>query len=383
MSTYFFHLGTTSQLSEKEVEILLGETTFHKVFDNLIAVDLTSDEEAQNIFKMLGGSIKILKEENKFKAKSEADIYQNLVDYLKQITVKINFALTEYGESKFELLSSQELKKSLRNEGISSRYIESGAQGVSAAILLHQNNIQELNVIHQENEIILATTLDVQDIDDWTNRDRNKPYSDRKKGMLPPKIARVMVNIAGKDFNIDNSNKVLYDPFCGSGTVLMEALLRGYKVVGSDLDNKAILGSKNNLEWLISKYDVSGSTNVFHADASSVTENQTQGKVDLIVTEPFLGKPSPTEGQLEDIFKGLEKMYLGAFQTWTRILKADSTVVIIFPFVKTEKKTFSLERIIDKLANKGYTPLFSPLFYSRPNAIVQRQIMVFKFNSNQ
>jgi tRNA G10 N-methylase Trm11 len=330
MSTYYFHLGTTSQLSEKEVEILLGETTFHKIFDNLLAVELNSDEEAQNIFKMLGGSIKVLKEVKKLVAKTEEKVYSNLVEFLKEVEVKINFALTEYGESKFEPLVAQELKKALRNEGISSRYIESGAQGVSAAILLHQNNIQELNVIHQEKEIILATTLDIQDIDDWTKRDRNKPYSDRKKGMLPPKIARVMVNLAGKDFNIDNSNKLLYDPFCGSGTVLMEAMLRGYKVAGSDLDNKAVLGSKNNLEWMITNYGVSTSNNVFHADVSSVTENQLRGKVDLVVTEPFLGKPSPTEGQLEDIFKGLEKMYLGAFQTWTKILKEDSTVVIIF-----------------------------------------------------
>lgn len=380
MSTYFFHLGTTTQLSEKEVEILLGETPFHKIFDNIISADLNSDEEAKSIFKMLGGSIKILKEVKKFVAKNEEEIYSNLVEFLREITVKINFALTEYGQSKFELLSPQELKKVLRNEGISSRYIESGTQGVSAAILLHQNNIQELNIIHQEEEIILATTLDIQDIDDWTIRDRSKPYSDRKKGMLPPKIARLMVNLAGKDFNIDNSNKVLYDPFCGSGTVLMEGMLRGYKVVGSDLDNKAVLGSKNNLEWMMTKYGISTSINVFHADVSSVTENQLRGKVDLIVTEPFLGKPSPTEGQLEDIFKGLEKMYLGAFSTWTKLLKEDSTVVIIFPYVKTEKKSFSLEKIIDKLANKGYTPLFSPLFYSRLNAIVQRQIMVFKFN---
>ena len=30
----------------------------------------------------------------------------------------------------------------------------------------------------------------------WFKRDRAKPYSDRHKGLLPPKIARILVNLA-------------------------------------------------------------------------------------------------------------------------------------------------------------------------------------------
>ena len=73
-------------------------------------------------------------------------------------------------------------------------------------------------------------------------------------------------------------------------------------------------------------------------------------------------------------------MYIGAFKQWTKLLKNDAVVVIVFPFVQAGKRAFSLEGMIDKLQQLGYTPLSEPVFYHRPQAIIQRQIWTFKLS---
>lgn len=379
MHTYFFLLGTTPLLSKAEFAVVSPQDSFQAFGENFLVVKLDSDETARLLLETLGGMVKVLKLEEECAVHSQEDLYRMLESHLIDAGKKPHFSLTEYGISPYGELSAQDLKKRLRERGISARYVESPSQGLSAAVLLHQKNVQELFILHEKEKLYFATTLAVQDIDTWTKRDRSKPYADRKKGMLSPKLARIMVNLSGKELEIINSNKVLYDPFCGTGTVLMEALLRGYRVIGSDIDQKACLGTQKNLAWLSQEFNQENNSLIFQSDVSGVSEFQTKGKVDLIVTEPFLGKPSPQVAQLEGIFRGLEKMYLGAFQTWTKILKDEAKVVIVFPYVSLNQSVFSLEKIIDKLAEKGYTPLVKPIFYSRPGAIVQRQIMIFEF----
>jgi hypothetical protein len=62
--------------------------------------------------------------------------------------------------------------------------------------------------------------------------------------------------------------------------------------------------------------------------------------------------------------------------------------VIIFPTVTTadargREHTYALDKIIDKLETFGYTTLSKPVLYSRPNAIVKRQIYRFRFNKKK
>ena len=68
----------------------------------------------------------------------------------------------------------------------------------------------------------------------------DKPYRDMRRGMLPPKLARSLVNLAiGAK---SPSDMTILDPFCGTGTVLMEAMLLGTHVVGTDLAPAVFMG---------------------------------------------------------------------------------------------------------------------------------------------
>lgn len=50
---------------------------------------------------------------------------------------------------------------------------------------------------------------------------------------------------------------VILDPFCGSGTILTEAMLINYKnLIGADISPKAINDTKKNIEWIIRNYEL-------------------------------------------------------------------------------------------------------------------------------
>ncbi len=375
---YYFLLGRTPELSFQELKSLVSEAVT-MISPEIAAAKLSSDQEAKDIFNQLGGSIKVMRDEGHFTLVDDQTIYQYLAAFLDQ-SDRPTFALAEFGRKNLQRLAPDEIKHLLKEKGKSSRYIESERDGLSASVLLHHKNVVELNVIQTESEVILAQTIAVQDIDDWTRRDRQKPYADRKKGMLPPKLARLMINLGQQE----TQRGLLYDPFCGSGTVLLEGLMKGYQVVGSDLDRVAIQGTQENLAWFADTYNTAQNAGrAFQADATGVHRDLIGAEVNIIVTEPFLGKQTPNPEQLPNVFKGLEKLYLGAFKQWTKILAKSARVVIVFPYTEVGKHVYSLESLIDKLKSLGYTPLLDPVVYARPQAVIQRQIWVFEFKGNE
>jgi len=65
---------------------------------------------------------------------------------------------------------------------------------------------------------------------------------------LHPKLARAMVNLTGA-----MPGEMLLDPFCGIGSILMEASLLGINSIGIDIMYKWIEGASINLHWIEDK----------------------------------------------------------------------------------------------------------------------------------
>ncbi len=383
-NTYFFLIGRTPDLSIKELQAVLPDPNLINLTEELVQAELESDEQAVELFNKLGGSLKVMKQVGVFNQVDEESLLDYIAAYLAQFP-KPTFAIAEINRNNIPKIQNQFIKNRLKARNIGSRFIDGSRGGLTAAVLTHHDLI-ELSVIRIDEDTIFTHTLATQDIDDWTLRDRVKPYADRKKGMLPPKLARMMTNLARGDWKKEqgegNEAKVpfLYDPFCGSGTVLLEALMLNLPVAGSDIDQDSVRGSQANLEWFAGAYQREVDGFVFYSDATLVTPEQLVKPVDILVTEPFLGKPDPQEMQLPNIFKGLEKLYWGAFRQWTKILNDKAVLVIIFPYVEAGKTAYSLEKLIDKLAVLGYTPVSEPIMYHRPQAVVQRQVWQFVFH---
>jgi tRNA (guanine10-N2)-dimethyltransferase len=200
----------------------------------------------------------------------------------------------------------------------------------------------------------------------WIKKDRHMPHIDPHAGMLPPKIARSMVNLVP----LDPNGKILLDPFCGSGRVLVEAAEVGYQIGGTDIIANQVQDTIENLQSM----NFSGQVELL--DATHLSEKFQN--IDAIVTEPFLGKSKFRPDEIRYIVPGLEKLYLGCLKDWLKVLKPGGFVVMVFPWFNDGKKEYKTSEIIDGKLKLSYNPLKRGIFYSRPDADVKREILVLQ-----
>jgi tRNA (guanine10-N2)-dimethyltransferase len=118
-----------------------------------------------------------------------------------------------------------------------------------------------------------------------------KPYMERRPrkrpffhpSAMPAKLARCMVNLAQPA-----SGDLVLDPFCGTGSFLIEASLIGCQPVGFDSQRRMVKGSLRNLHF----YGVNPE-GVLRADARYPPLR----RVDRVVTDPPYGRSSTTMGR--------------------------------------------------------------------------------------
>lgn len=415
--TYLFVWGTHPQLSVAEVRSLWPAAIIEPILPQIAKISLPEEETADNysselfnhpqkMIDLLGGTVKILEvveilsgiqtPDHQFRPLSNQALEQKIIDYFNAQPLihgekkRLKLALAEIGRDHLPPIKIAPIKSTLEGDGWPVRYYQSSRHGLPAAIYLHKSNIQELNLVQnpKNGEIYLALTKSVQDIDDWSFRDRQKPYADHKKGLLPPKIARIMVNLAlgpiASRSPEKNHSLTLLDPFCGSGTILMEAAFSEIQLLGSDTDSQAVTGTQKNLFWLNQEYHFEPSlvSQIIVQDATHLTDKDfAEQKINYLVTEPFLGKQTPRIDRVGDVFAGLERLYWGAFKNWTKILSENATLAIVLPTTTNQTgQKLNFNSLIDKAKSLGYTISSGPYEYYRPQAIIQRQIWILKYN---
>ena len=131
-------------------------------------------------------------------------------------------------------------------------------------------------------------------------------------GSMSPKLARGMVNLARA-----KKGSTVLDPFCGTGGILIEAGIVGARVIGTDIDEKMVEGTKKNLEYCnIKDY------NIFQGDAMYITLEE---KVDAIVTDPPYGISASTAGI------DSKKIYEESLVSMQELLKEDGYICMATP----------------------------------------------------
>ncbi len=296
-------LGRQGALGLAEMESLYGAEHVRPIGTMAAVV-----ETGTIPFSRLGGSLKAgtvldiipdIKLDAVFKAISKTIPRQ--LDGASEGKVRIGVSCYGFGTNGGEIARrSLGLKKALKSTGRSVRIAESREPSLSTAQVLHGKLIGplgiELLVVRDGDKTILARTTDVQDIDSYTLRDRGRPKRDARIGMLPPKLAQIIINLASPAYESDGSltQHRLLDPFCGTGVVLQEASLVGYEVYGTDIDERMMSYSEENLNWLQEKINITASSTLEIADATNHTWQQ---PVDLVASETYLGRPftSPPE----------------------------------------------------------------------------------------
>jgi tRNA G10 N-methylase Trm11 len=380
---FYALLGTHPELSSLELAAILPAQPI-LVSEKLAELPNLGLDTPQSLQNKLGGTLKILEQVTTIPT-SELDISddQALVrataDALASVCTESNdiiFSVTALFHE--QSINNTHVKKQLQKDDYKVRFREGKRPyGVPAAVLI-DGPITELFIFEHNNTIIFAKSVTWQDINEWTYHDRSRPFADRKRGMLPLKVARMLLNIATEG-KYDQHH--VYDPFCGAGSILQEALQLGIACTGSDVSHEAIRGTQKNMEWYLDEVLANAEQprhlpHLFVADATQTRPKHLATQPTAIVTEPFLGKQTASFSDLPNIYKGLYKLYKGAFNAWIDILPSQAKIVIIFPAVQTGRVEYTLAKLIDELPDLGYNVNLGPVVYARPDAHTRRHVYV-------
>ena len=91
------------------------------------------------------------------------------------------------------------------------------------------------------------------------------------------------MNILG----LEDGSTIL-DPFCGTGTFLMESIIQGYKVIGIDNRKECVFGTKKNLLWIMKEQNLRNRMKYVKQDDAEKLSCVETSTIDGIVTEPIL-----------------------------------------------------------------------------------------------
>jgi tRNA (guanine10-N2)-dimethyltransferase len=176
-------------------------------------------------------------------------------------------------------------------------------------------------------------------------RPRKKPFF--HPSAMPAKLARCMVNLTEV-----KAGELVFDPFCGTGSMLIEATLVGCRVLGLDIQRRMVRGSLRNLAHFNIKNE-----GIIVGDARTPPIT----RVDSVVTDPPYGRSTTT-------LKRTTKQIVEEVLASVHDLLVDGQMVCM-----AAPKTLNIENIGTAL---GYRHLESHFVYVHRS--LTREIAVFQ-----
>jgi tRNA G10 N-methylase Trm11 len=271
------------------------------------------------------------------------------------------------------------IKKRLQSKYSVRLVVPKTGTSLSAAELKYNGVLEhgfELVVVTNERELVIAKTLEVQDVDWYSRRDYGRPARDTSVGMMPPKLAQVLVNTT--------HSETVVDPFCGTGLILQEALLLGREAIGSDTSKKMVRAANQNLTWLEGEVKIRlPKWRIEEADARQVKIP----KDCAVVSEGYLGpnlSRSPGEPELAKLERDMKELYAQFLKNLARQLADGAEMAICVPAWRKDG-SWRETGLVDELPRLGYSlrgfqHVRSPLLYSREGQVVGRQILLLRKN---
>ncbi|MFA6534385.1 MAG: hypothetical protein WCT37_04420 [Patescibacteria group bacterium] len=437
---YYFILGQSPKLSSAEIYSVLKSRGLNfkivKFSHEVFLAEISGKFDANDILDQLGGTIKI----GEIIAKDDmAKIKPDLISQLllqsgvrspksgetqsllaksslgavdSGLGTKFHFGFSTYrlGATSFRLPRNfgLEVKKLLKEKGVPSRLVVSKEPNLSSVTVAKNRllkNGAEICLLADGAEIYLGKTLAVQRFGEYSKFDYGRPGRDAESGMLPPKVAKIMINLGESKVrspesgeNSPRSSSALLDPFCGSGTILQEASRLGYtNLIGSDISPKAIADTEANFNFL-NQADSHIPHTTYHIpqlytlDAKELSAKIKPQSVDTIITEPFLG-PALRGGEKPEKIKALvaelSALYLKSLAEFKKVLRPAGRVVIIFPVLQGQPSISNQQ--LSAIKQLGFAPawnlpielqpLLTPrgsIIYSRAGQQTEREIFVFQ-----
>ena len=362
---YLAVLGRQPEISIAELEAL---------FDNVKQQSREIaffESEKQPDLDRLGGSLKL--------AKYLGNISPE--EYLISLPEgKITLGISNYSSHDIKNISQYgiKIKQALKKKGRSVRLLPNSAPAISTAAA-HHNGLgkspKKVELIKFKNEWFVS--LGAQNITAYKNRDQARPARDAKVGMLPPKLAQILINLCG---HLPEDATIL-DPFCGTGVVLQEALLMGYNVYGTDKDERMVRYTEKNLDWLKPTRPEEPSKLFACGDA---TNFKWRGPITAVAAEIYLGPPMsepPVEIKLKTVKQECGAILTEFLKTLGSQIAKDTPVTLAIPAWRRRDGGFERLIPLDFIEKLGYNVLNKSaggLLYARENQVVAREIIVLR-----
>lgn len=414
-------LGRQPELSLAELEQVFGNVT--QISDMAATFESTEQPDIQR----LGGSVKLGEVVAEFDAlewqKLSKKIAQYYSDRLRDFDGKVTIGISVYGREvapRDVQRTGLVLKSALKKHGVSMRLIPNDGPALSTATSHHNKlglspNKIEILVFYGKGRVFVAESLGTQNITALAARDQARPKTDAFVGMLPPKLALMMINLSGitKDLSShsatvaeDTKSAVqpasagetvssdsrarkgdqgltILDPFCGTGVVLQEAALLGLNVYGTDLSEKMVDYSTANLEWLSNKFPIGDVT----IEAGDAVEHTWRLPVNAVVAETYLGQPfsaPPSQDKLDKVLKVVDTITSKFLSNIHGQLEPGTPLCLAVPAWRSATGWFTYLPVIKKLESLGYewqqldSVDSTKLTYFREDQIVARQLLLLR-----
>ncbi len=416
--------GRLPALGRAELESLYGAEALTPIGDTASGLTLAP---AQIDFNRLGGTVKFCKLLTVLETTNWPKIQDFLESAVPQHVVnlpegKMKLGLSVYGldvSPKTINATGLQLKKIIKSTGRSVRVVPNVEKALNSAKVLHNQLTSalgwELVFIRDGTKTVLAQNIAEQDITAYANRDQARPKRDARIGMLPPKLAQIIVNLAvGQDniselsesfdsSGIDLRSKIsVLDPFCGTGVVLQESLLMGYDAYGTDIQERMVDYSKANLDWLADRYKLENQS--YLLETGDATNFQWQS-FDVVACETYLGRPfsaQPKPELLREVMQDVDTIHRKFLKNLARQTKPGFRLCLAVPAWASKslelrsqsldnnseiqdlssKLSFKHLPVLDSLPELGYTRLSfvhvskDKLIYHREGQIVARELVV-------
>lgn len=383
-------LGRQPAIGRAELESLVGDEHVQSVSTQVAASDLTVDAQ---LFERLGSSVKAGTVLGVIPYSKISSIHKELIPLALACAKKIEEGKIQIGISAYGIKTSPSqlvaiglnIKKGLRAHKYSVRLTPNQEVELSSAQVLHNHLTGdrgiELLLIRNGDEIIIARSTVIQDINGYAKRDQGRPKRDAFVGMLPPKLAQTIVNLACGPLPSDR-NTVILDPFCGTGVLLQEALLMGYGAYGSDLETRMIDFSAKNLAWLEENYGTPGAVALEVGDATS---HHWTAPFDAVACETYLGHPLgawPTPDKLQKIIGTCNVIIEKFMRNIAEQIPSGTRLCLAVPAWVNPNGHIHHLPTLDHLEKMGYNRVSfkhsreTELVYHRSDQIVARELLV-------
>lgn len=365
---FLFLLGRDPEIGKAEIESYLeARKVEYKIIDSskdILVIEMKKLRE--KMVNELGGTIKIAKVLCSEPSVEEAEYQLNKIEFYKGKKNKISYMITGINTELDSFLKDY-LKDYFKEIKVKAMFKSEVAPGK----LQRREDFLDFIVFRKH----IAETVQISDLESLKERDLGRPAVDFIK-TTSLRLAKILVNLSGA-----KEGSRFLDPFCGTGSVLQEALLLGCTAIGTDRSRETIQNAEKNLKWLEKEYKVKNKYELHNVDVKKLYGVVPKMSIEAVATEPYMGpflRKLPTPEEARELVEELSRLYFMTLRQLSQVVRKHRKIAIIIPHFRMRGSSKKLYINIRAMVEDTGFEVVNTYPYSGQKSKIQREIYVLK-----